>query len=73
MRQPALIARAAPAPYSAPATVGRVASEFRNTRLKSKTSVPPALIVIQAHEVIGVVRAIDNYDRCAMGCRLSPV
>jgi hypothetical protein len=30
MRQPALIATPAPAPYSAPATVGRVASEFRN-------------------------------------------
>jgi hypothetical protein len=45
MRQPALIARRAPAPYSAPATVGRIASDFRNTQLKSKTSIPPATVL----------------------------
>jgi hypothetical protein len=37
MRQPALIATPAPAPYSAPATVGRIASELRKIQLKSKT------------------------------------
>src|SRR5262249_25323668 len=42
IRQPALIARPAPAPYRAPAIVGRVASEFRNTKLKNRTSIPPA-------------------------------
>src|SRR5690242_17721909 len=45
MRQPALIARAAPAPYRAPATVGRVASEFRNTQLKNRTRIPPASVL----------------------------
>lgn len=33
MRQPALIARPAAAPYNAPATMGRIASEFRLVRL----------------------------------------
>src|SRR6516225_2392380 len=42
MRQPALIARPAPAPYRAPATVGRVTSEFRNTQLNNRTRIPPA-------------------------------
>lgn len=42
MRQPALIARPAPAPYRAPVTGGRVASEFRNIRLNSRTRIPPA-------------------------------
>src|SRR5215510_14008062 len=41
MRQPALIARPEPAPYKVPATVGRVASEFRNTQLKNRTRIPP--------------------------------
>jgi len=45
MRQPALIARPAPAPYRAPATVGRVASEFRNTQLKTRTRIPPASVL----------------------------
>src|SRR5215472_2149711 len=45
MRQPALIARPAPAPYRAPAIVGRVASELRNSRLKSKTRIPPAIVL----------------------------
>jgi len=45
MRQPALTATPAPAPYSAPATVGRVASEFRNIQLKSKTRIPPATVL----------------------------
>src|SRR5262249_25096226 len=45
MRQPALIARPAPAPYSAPATVGRVASELRNTQLKNSTRIPPASVL----------------------------
>src|SRR5579872_7028971 len=45
MRQPALTARPAPAPYRAPATVGRVASEFRNTRLKKRTRIPPATVL----------------------------
>jgi hypothetical protein len=45
MRQPALIARPAPAPYRAPATVGRVASEFRNNQLKNTTRIPPASVL----------------------------
>jgi hypothetical protein len=45
MRQPALIATPAPAPYSAPATVGRIPSEFRNIQLKSKTRIPPATVL----------------------------
>ena len=45
MRQPALIARPAPAPYRAPATVGRVASEFRNTQLNNRTRIPPASVL----------------------------
>src|SRR6516162_10931494 len=45
MRQPALIARPAPAPYRAPARVGRVASEFRNTQLKNRTRIPPAIVL----------------------------
>src|SRR5713101_10109597 len=45
MRQPALIARPAPAPYRAHATVGRVASEFRNTQLKNRTRIPPASVL----------------------------
>jgi len=45
MRQPALIARPVPAPYKAPATVGRVASEFRNTQLKNRTRIPPATVL----------------------------
>src|SRR6516162_2662226 len=45
MRQPALIARPAPAPYRAPAIVGRVASEFRNTQLKNRTRTPPASVL----------------------------
>src|SRR5215472_10149987 len=45
MRQPALIARPAPAPYRAPAIVGRVASEFRNSKLNSKTRIPPAIVL----------------------------
>src|SRR5215471_13290850 len=45
MRQPALIARPAPAPYRAPAAVGRVASEFRNTQLKNRTRTPPASVL----------------------------
>src|ERR1700731_4390879 len=45
MRQPALIARPAPAPYRAPASVGRVASEFRNTQLKKSTRTPPASVL----------------------------
>src|SRR6266568_3045605 len=54
MRQPALIARPAPAPYRAPATVGRVASEFRNTQLKNRTRIPPASVlpIPQAKPVI---------------------
>src|SRR5437868_2617952 len=44
MRQPALIARPAPAPYRAPDTVGRVASEFRNTQLNNRTRIPPASV-----------------------------
>src|SRR5262249_39484998 len=40
IRQPALIARPAPAPDRAPATVGRVASELRNTKLKNRTRIP---------------------------------
>src|SRR5262249_6621888 len=45
IRQPALMARPAPAPYRAPATVGRVVSESRNSRLKSKTRIPPAIVL----------------------------
>src|SRR6266567_1332558 len=45
MRQPALIARPAPAPYRAPATVGRIASEFRNIQLKNRTRIPPASVL----------------------------
>src|SRR5215510_4798647 len=45
MRQPALIARPAPAPYRAPAIVGRVAIEFRNTRLNNRTRIPPAIVL----------------------------
>src|SRR6185295_1162568 len=45
MRQPALIARPAPAPYRAPAIAGRVASELRNSLLKSKTRIPPAIVL----------------------------
>src|SRR5438270_3620670 len=45
MRQPALIARPAPAPYRAPATVGRVASEFRKTELNNRTRIPPASVL----------------------------
>src|SRR5215469_3396114 len=45
MRQPALIARLAPAPYRAPARVGRIASEFRNTRLHKRTRIPPASVL----------------------------
>src|SRR5215472_2423562 len=45
MRQPALIARPAPAPYSAPAIVGRAASELRNIQLKTKTKIPPASVL----------------------------
>jgi hypothetical protein len=45
MRQPALIATPAPAPYSAPATVGRMTSELRNIQLKSKTRIPPAIVL----------------------------
>lgn len=48
MRQPALTATPAPAPYSPPATVGRVASEFRNIQLKSKTRIPPATVLPMA-------------------------
>src|SRR5215475_537977 len=48
-RQPALIARPAPAPYRAPATVGRVASEFRNIQPKSKTRIPPASVLPIPH------------------------
>ena len=60
MRQPALIARPAPAPYRAPATVGRVASEFRNTQLKNRTRIPPASVlpIPQAMPIIhGEIRA----------------
>src|SRR4051794_35175289 len=62
MRQPALIARPAPAPYRAPATVGRVASEFRNTQLKNRTSIPPATVlpIPQANPTIhGETRSIS--------------
>src|SRR5215472_19176104 len=54
MRQPALIARPAPAPYRAPAIVGRVASEFRNTQPKNTTRIPPASVlpIPQAKAVI---------------------
>src|SRR5262249_48819512 len=45
MRQPALIARPAPAPYRAPASVGRVASEFLNSKLNNRTRVPPATVL----------------------------
>src|SRR5262244_306516 len=45
IRQAALIARPAPAPYRAPATVGRVASEFRNIQLKNRTRIPPASVL----------------------------
>lgn len=45
MRQPALIARPAPAPYRVPVTVGRVASEFRNIRLNSRTRIPPVTVL----------------------------
>src|SRR6516225_8395524 len=43
--QPALIASPAPAPYRAPAIVGRVASEFRNTQLKNRTRIPPVTVL----------------------------
>src|SRR5499425_3801166 len=45
IRQPALITRPAPAPYRAPAIVGRVASEFRNTQLNNRTRIPPAKVL----------------------------
>src|SRR5215471_1683113 len=45
MRQPALIARPALAPYRAPAIVGRAASELRNTQLKNRTRIPPAIVL----------------------------
>src|SRR5258708_6343798 len=49
MRQPALIARPAPAPYRAPATLARVATEFRNTQLKNRTRIPPASVLPIPH------------------------
>src|SRR5579872_1577249 len=45
MRQAALIARPAPAPYREPPTVGRVASELRNVQLKNRTRIPPASVL----------------------------
>jgi NAD(P)-dependent dehydrogenase (short-subunit alcohol dehydrogenase family) len=39
-----VVATPAPVPYSAPAAVGRVASEFRNIHLKSKARIPPAIV-----------------------------
>ena len=45
MRQPGLIATPAPAPYSAPDTVGRIASELRKIQLKSRTRTPPAIVL----------------------------
>lgn len=45
MRQPAFIARPAPAPYSAPVIVGRIASEFRNIRLNNRTRIPPPTVL----------------------------
>src|SRR5579863_3329181 len=62
MRQPALIARPAPAPYRAPATVGRVASELRKTKLKNRTRMPPATVlpIPQARSMIhGETRRIS--------------
>src|SRR5262249_14986111 len=61
-RQPALIARPAPAPYRAPAAVGRVASEFRNIQLKNRTSIPPATVlpIPQANPMIpGLTRSMS--------------
>src|SRR5260370_15763943 len=62
MRHPALIARPAPAPYRAPAIVGRVASEFRNTQPKNRTRIPPATVlpIPQAKPMIhGETRSIS--------------
>src|SRR5215475_5487827 len=62
MRQPALIARPAPAPYSAPATIGRVTSDFRNNELKSRTRSPPATVLPIPHvrsTIQGEVRRIS--------------
>src|SRR5262249_43378917 len=62
IRQPALIARPAPAPYRVPAIVGRVASEFRNTQLKNRTRIPPATVlpIPQAKPMIhGETRSIS--------------
>src|SRR5438132_7349618 len=62
IRQPALIARPAPAPYRAPATIGCVASEFRNTQLRIRTRIPPAIVlpIPQAKPIIhGEVRSIS--------------
>src|SRR6516165_2807071 len=61
-RQPALIARPAPAPYRAPATVGRVTSEFRNTQLKNRTRIPPASVLPIPHPkpiIHGELRSIS--------------
>src|SRR5215469_9075509 len=62
MRQPALIARPAPAPYRAPVIVGRVASEFRNSQPKIRTRIPPAMVlpIPQAKPMIhGETRSIS--------------
>src|SRR5258708_6439110 len=63
MRHPALMARPAPAPYSAPAIVGRAASEFRNTQLKNRTRIPPASVLQLG--VSKLARGPANYSGCA--------
>jgi len=49
MRQPALIARPAPAPYRAPAAIGRVAIDLRNTQVNKRTRTPPAIVLPMPH------------------------
>src|SRR5215468_783756 len=64
-RQPALIASPAPAPYRVPATIGRVASEFRNTQLKNRTRIPPASVlpIPQAKPMIHGERRSISFTR----------
>src|SRR5215468_11161881 len=62
IRQLALIASAAPAPYRPPPTVGRVTSEFRNSELNNTTRIPPASVlpIPQAKPMIhGATRSIS--------------
>jgi len=67
MRQPALIARPAPAPYRAPATVGRIAIEFRNTKLNNVTRIPPAIVLPIPH-----TEPMTHGETCTVGGNRNP-